>query len=64
MRGVDARAHSLPPGAATNFSDSRGTRSQKPFTSESPAHPWRALVRQTLKSYRNGQRLSHYCRLP
>jgi hypothetical protein len=57
MRGVDARAHSLPPGAATNSRTSR-TRSQKPLTSESPAHPWRAPVRQTLKSHRSGQRWS------
>ena len=28
------------------------------FSSESPAHRWRAPVRQTLKSHRNGQRWS------
>jgi hypothetical protein len=39
---------------ATNSRMSR-TRSQKPFTSESPAHPWCASVRRILRSHRSGQ---------
>jgi hypothetical protein len=63
MRRVDARAHSLPPGAATNSRMSRNPFAEV-STSESPAHPWRAPVRWTLKSHRCGQRSSHCCRLP
>ena len=57
MRGVDARAHSLPPGAATNSRMSRNPFAEA-LTSESPAHPWRAPVRRTLRSHRSGQRWS------
>ncbi len=57
MRGADASAHSLPPGAATNSRMSR-IRPQAPTLRSSPAHPWRAPVRQTLRSHRSGQRWS------
>lgn len=52
MRGVDALRAFVALGAATN---SRVWRN--PFaeilSSESPAHPWRASVRRTLKSHRS-----------
>lgn len=57
MRGVNASGAFVASGAATNSRMSR-IRSQKPSLRSSPAHPWRAPVRRTLKSHRSGQRWS------
>jgi hypothetical protein len=63
MRGVMPRAHSLPAVAATNSRMSR-IRTQGPSLRSSPAHPWRAPVRQTLKSHSSCQRWVACCRFP
>ena len=57
MRGVDASRAIVASGGATNSRMSR-IRSQRPSRRSSPAHPWRAPVRRTLKSHRSRQRWS------
>jgi hypothetical protein len=57
MRGVER-----PRAFVTSRRCDEASDIEEPFaealTSESPAHPWRAPVRPTLKSHRSGQRWS------